>query len=450
MKNTVCENLLEKILCYLTENHPGSCRRWFKEIKAVSLDRGIFTLLAPRSAYVGYLQKTCGDIFNEAAQGCTGNLLVVQFIDSSEDFKKTAFNHFVTQNNEQILLSPDNTFENFIVGPDNQFAHAASFAVGKNPSENYNPLFIYGGVGLGKTHLLQAICHEIIEKNKDIKIFFTSCSDFMTSFVDAVQGGKMVDFRNRFRNYDVLVVDDIHDLSQRDRTQEEFFHTFNSLFQSKKQIILSSDAAPSEIPHLEERLVSRFSCGLVARVDKPGFETRIAIIKQKALIRNICMPEDVVNYIAARVDSNIREIEGAITSIQAMLLFKKDSFLEINLDLAKKALGQSCVGSKENSLNIQFILESVSDYYGLKISDMLSKKRHQSIATPRQIGMWFARQLTRHSLEEIGGYFGGRDHTTVMHAIKSVDKKQQIDKTIKKEINDLEKEFNLSRNISTK
>ena len=450
LSKNVSKKILEDILDYLSNKHPGFCRKWFNEIKAISLDSGLLTLLAPNSVHVAYLQKMCVDLFVEAAQNCTGKLLSVRFVGSLNEPKEHYFyKKEVNLFDEQMLLSPDNTFENFIIGPDNQFAHAASIAVSDNPGVAYNPLFIHGGVGLGKTHLLQAICHKILNKTPESKVFYTSCNGFMTCFMDAVQNGKMVDFRNRFRNFDVLVVDDIHDLAHRDRTQEEFFHTFNSLFQAKKQVILSSDAAPTEIPHLEQRLISRFSCGLVTRVDKPGFETRIEIVKKKALLKTVAVPEDVVNFIASKIDSNVRELEGAITSLQGMhILNKKKS--EINMDLAKKALEHFGFSKlKENHLNIQLVLEHISKYYDLKISDILSKKRNQSITRPRQIGMWLSRKLTRHSLEEIGGYFGGRDHTTVIHAIKLIEKIRETDKNVKKEIIELENEIMLSTNIST-
>jgi chromosomal replication initiator protein len=253
----------------------------------------------------------------------------------------------------------------------------------------------------------------------------------MTQFLEAVQAGEMSSFRNRFRSFDMLVIDDIHDLSKRDQTQEEFFHTFNTLFQSGKQIVLSSDAAPSEIPYLEERLVSRFSCGLVACIESPGFETRVAIIKKKASIRHIDIPDDVASYVASKLDSNIRQLEGIITKLQSVSLLDNTP---IDLPMAKKALGNSASKNRLKHISIQDIFDTVTMFYDVKLSDLLSKKRHKSVTIPRQVGMWLARKHTRFSLEEIGGYFGGRDHTTVMHAIKTVDKKRLADDLFDRDI----------------
>ena len=268
-----------------------------------------------------------------------------------------------------------------------------------------------------------------------MRIYYVSCNGFMTQFLGAVQAGEMSRFRHKFRAFDMLVIDDIHDLSKRDQTQEEFFHTFNTLFQSGKQIVISSDAPPSEIPYLEERLISRFSCGLVACVDPPGFETRVAILKKKASMRGIDFPDDVAAFVATRLDSNIRQLEGAITTLQSVSVL--DS-VPITLDLAKQTVGgATAVGSTKN-ISIQNILETISLFYDVKLSDLLSKRRHKSITVPRQVGMWLSRNHTRFSLEEIGGYFGGRDHTTVMHAIKSVNQKRDDDSVFLRETDRLE------------
>ena len=290
-------------------------------------------------------------------------------------------------------MSPDYNFDNFIIGPGNRLAQAAATAVSKKPGQAYNPLFIHGGVGLGKTHLLQSICQVAMRTHKSMRIYYVSCNGFMTQFLDAVQAGEMSSFRHKFRAFDMLVIDDIHD-----QTQEEFFHTFNTLFQSGRQIVLSSDAPPSEIPFLEERLISRFGCGLVARIEPPGYETRVAIIKKKSAVRHI-------------------EIPGAITKLQGLSLLDGSP---IDLAMAREAVGQ-CNDDRPKHISIQDILDTITRFYDIKLIDLLSKRRHKSITIPRQVGMWLARKHTRFSLEEIGGYFGGRDHTTVMHTIKSVD-----------------------------
>ena len=249
------------------------------------------------------------------------------------------------------------------------------------------------------------------------RILYLSCDSFINQFINAVETGEMNQFRYRYRHVDVLVIDDIHFLARRERTQEEFFHTFNTLYQGHKQIILSADCPPSEIPELEERLVSRFNWGLVARIDKPCYETRMAILQKKAKMRGIALPDDVLCYVASKIVSNTRELEGAVTKIQGMAMLQNGT---IDLDLAKAALGDSAT-SEPRRITIQQILDAVTKYYNVRLSDLQSKKRHKSIAFPRQVCMYLARRHTHYSLEEIGGYFGGRDHTTVMHAVRTVD-----------------------------
>lgn len=333
-----------------------------------------------------------------------------------------------------LPINPDYGFEDFVIGPNNRLAHAASVAVSENPGYAYNPLFIHGGVGLGKTHLLQAICLRITQENPDINLHYVSCDGFMTQFMSAVQSGRMAEFRHTFRDIDLLVIDDIHFLARRDRTQEEFFHTFNALYQSNKQIILSSDAPPEEIPDLEERLVSRFMWGLVAKIDKPGFETRIEILKRKSEARGLTLPEPVVTEIAHYIDTNIRELEGAITKLQIYASVEKR---EIDLDLARDALGEefaAAVSAQGTGPTIGRIISEISGYYSVKRTELLGKRRHKSIALPRQVGMYLARKYTRHSLEEVGAHFGGRDHTTVMHAVKTVTSRSKEDESLHSDV----------------
>jgi chromosomal replication initiator protein len=318
---------------------------------------------------------------------------------------------------ESLVVNPDYAFENFVVGPGNRLAHAAAQAVAGNPGRAYNPFFVHGGVGLGKTHLLQAVCLKIVESNPRALIYYTSCEGFITQFFESVQSGEMPEFRHRFRDVDVLVIDDIHFLTKRDRSQEEFFHTFNSLFQANKQIILSSDAPPEEIPDLEDRLVSRFKWGLVAKIEAPDYETRIQILLTKARLRGLSMPTDVAEFIAARIDSNIRELEGAVVKLQIQSAVENRP---IDAALARAALGDDA-RPPGGEPTIQTIIDVVTDYYAIRLADLQSKHRQRSIALPRQVCMYLARRCTRHSLEEIGGFFGGRDHTTVMHAIRSVE-----------------------------
>ncbi|MDY7109824.1 MAG: DnaA/Hda family protein, partial [Planctomycetota bacterium] len=273
------------------------CRHWFDDIEALEVSGGTLKLLVRELVQLKYLRRSCVRQFQEAAQAVTGRLLVVRFVGEDELAEESREHDAAapataesgayrppTAFDEDMLLSPDFSFENFIVGPGNRLAHAAASAVARKPGRAYNPFFIHAGVGLGKTHLLQAICQTAMRANATLRIYYTSCDGFMTQFLDAVQAGQMAGFRHRFRNVDMLVIDDIHDLSKRDRTQEEFFHTFNCLYQGNRQIVLSSDAPPNEIPDLEERLTSRFNCGLVARIDKPCYETRTEIVRSKAAL----------------------------------------------------------------------------------------------------------------------------------------------------------------------
>jgi chromosomal replication initiator protein len=343
---------------------------------------------------------------------------------------------------DQIVISPDYSFESFITGPGNQLAYAAAVAVANQPGTAYNPLFIHGGVGLGKTHLLQAICQTIMQQQPGKNITYLSCDAFMNQFLDCVQRGQMAEFRNRYRHADVLVIDDIHFLANRERTQEEFFHTFNALYQLNKQIVLSSDSPPNEIPQLEERLISRFGWGLVATVSRPCYETRVAIVRSKARIRALEISDDVVSYIASKIDTNARELEGAITTIQGHAALQNRP---IDLPLAREALGESSGGGGVSQVTLQHIIDAVTRFYNVKLSDLQSKRRHKSITEPRQICMWLARKRTRFSLEEIGGYFGGRDHTTVMHSIRTVEDRSRLDQNLAQALAQLDEQIVSSR-----
>ncbi|MCH2160516.1 MAG: chromosomal replication initiator protein DnaA [Phycisphaerales bacterium] len=426
------------------------CRAWFEEIDPVELDAGLLQLCVREPVQLRYLQRNCTDAFSEAAQDVTGHLCAVRFVSPEEcepdrrPVEHSSSNSTQSGNldvdlmSEQMVLSPDYVFDNFVIGPGNRLALMAATAVAEKPGRAYNPYFIHGGVGLGKTHLLQAISQRILQDNPDSSICYISCSTFMDLFHECVKAGRMSDFRHHFRSADMLVIDDIHFLSKHERSQEEFFHTFNALYQSGKQIVLSSDAAPSEIPDLEERLTSRFNCGLVARVERPCYETRVAIIKAKASLHDLDLPEDVPAYVAARIDTNIRELEGALTKIRGFALAEN---LPITLDLAKRALADEPTIGRDGDMSapsIQAIIDQVTRYYDVKLTDLMSKRRHKSITVPRQVCMWLARRHTRFSLEEIGGYFGGRDHTTVMHAIRTVDRRRQEDSTFSDDVDRLE------------
>ena len=322
-----------------------------------------------------------------------------------------------------VVLNPQYTFENFVPGPSNNFAYAAALAVADSPGKSYNPLFLHGSVGLGKTHLLQGICHRLMERRSDMRILYLSCETFTNHFVTAVANGELDSFRFRYRHVDVLLIDDIHFLASRERTQEEFFHTFNTLYNANKQIILSSDSNPAEIPTLEERLVSRFKWGIVARIDQPVYETRVAIIARKVRMHGLVFPDDVVRLLAENVRNNIRELEGAVNKIAGMAhIYQR----EIDLEMAREAL-RDLVPATTVRVSIDGIIRTVAEHYGVPIRDLMGKRRTKSIVYPRQVCMYLARRLTSHSLEEIGGYFGGRDHTTVMHAFEKIRKEVEDD-----------------------
>jgi len=315
-----------------------------------------------------------------------------------------------------INLNPLYTFDNFIPGPSNNFPYAAALAVADSPGKSYNPLFLHGSVGLGKTHLLQAICHRLMERRPDMRILYLSCEAFTNHFVTAVANGELDSFRFRYRHVDVLLIDDIHFLANRERTQEEFFHTFNTLYNANKQIILSSDSNPAEIPTIEERLVSRFKWGVVAKIDQPVYETRVAIIARKARFHGAAFPDEVIKFLAENIRSNIREIEGAVNKVASMAnIYQRP----VDMDLAKEAL-RDLLPPPSARVSVDGIVRTVAEHFGVPVRDLMGKRRSKSIAHPRQICMFLARRLTSHSLEEIGGYFGGRDHTTVMYAYDKI------------------------------
>jgi chromosomal replication initiator protein len=438
-------------LAHLRSTHPALCRQWFDELEPLSLQAGTVTVRALTGVHRDYLAKRCREQFNEAIQAVSGRLITVRFVGPEDE---TAIVNGSTiaetkpapipsraarmdeSSHESIVINPDNDFETFVVGPNNRLAHAAAKAVAQSPASAYNPLFIHGDVGLGKTHLLQAICLSIAERRPGTVMRYLSCEGFVTQFIEAVQAGRMAEFRHVFRDVDVLVIDDIHFLTRRDRTQEEFFHTFNSLYQASKQIILSSDAPPEDIPDLEERLVSRFKWGLVVNIEPPGYETRVAIVKSKAALRDFPMPDAVACYIADSIDSNIRELEGAITRVQIQAQVENRP---ADLEMARVALGNNAAPT--GGLTLPAIANTVTGYYSIRLTDLQSKKRQRSIALPRQVCMHLARRLTRHSLEEIGGFFGGRDHTTVMHAIRAIDTRMEADEDFRAVVHGLEQDL---------
>lgn len=334
----------------------------------------------------------------------------------------------------QCILNPKYIFETFVIGNSNRFAHAASLAVAEVPAKVYNPLFIYGGVGLGKTHLMHAIGHRIRQHHPDVKVLYISSEKFTNELINSIRDGNPESFRQKYRNIDVLLVDDIQFLSKKDRTQEEFFHTFNTLHEANKQIIISSDRPPREIPTLEDRLRSRFEWGLITDIQAPDLETRIAILRKKAIVENLDVPNDVMVFIASRIDNNIRELEGALIRVMAYASLTQRP---IDLDLATEALKDIFPYGKPKRITIESIKDIVAAYFKIKLDDLSAKKRTRNITYPRQIAMYLSREMTDSSLPKIGEEFGGRDHTTVIHAHDKISRERSDDQKMQQTIAEL-------------
>lgn len=332
-------------------------------------------------------------------------------------------------------LNPRYVFNSFVVGNSNRMAHAAALAVAEAPARAYNPLFLYGGVGLGKTHLMHSIAHYILQQNPNAKVLYASSEKFTNELINSIRDDKNEAFRNKYRNIDVLLIDDIQFIAGKERTQEEFFHTFNTLHEADKQIIISSDRPPKEIETLEDRLRSRFEWGLIADIQSPDLETRIAILRKKAEIESLSVPEDVLLFIAKTVISNIRELEGALNRI---LAFSSLSNKPITVDLANEALKDLISKDKPRIITAEYIQEIVADYFHLKVDELKSSKRTRNIAYPRQIAMYLCRRLTDLSLPKIGEKFGGRDHTTIIHGFEKISKGIPKDMELSQTINELE------------
>jgi chromosomal replication initiator protein len=330
-------------------------------------------------------------------------------------------------------LNPRYTFDTFVVGSSNQFAQAACQAVAELPSKAYNPLFIYGGVGLGKTHLLHAVGHETVRLFSGMTVVYLSSERFTNELINAIRYDRTAEFRARYRTIDLLLIDDIQFISGKERTQEEFFHTFNDLYESRKQIIVSSDCSPKDIPEIEERLRSRFEWGLIADIQPPDFETRVAILTKKAALERVRLADDVAYLIASRVKSNIRELEGSLTR---MIAFCALTGREMSVDLAQEVLSDLW-GDEEKVITVEQIQRKVSEFFGVKVGDLKAKNRTKAVAFPRQIAMYLARQLTHASLSEVGRAFGGKDHTTVLHAVDKIQTLLQDDPKLRKTVDGL-------------
>ena len=427
------EDIFADILERAKALDPVNTRRWFEKLTALHLNGGSLKIGCPDEAMVQFLRDNCKSSFTHAAQQITGHLVTVDFnVDTNEKLHSHSQHRGV-----ELKLHPDYTFDNFVVGPSNRLAHASCVAISQSPGNTYNPLFVYGNSGLGKTHLLQAVCCEARQKFDKAVIQFLSCENFVNRFIRAIEEGNLAGFQSQFRTVDILVIDDIQFLREREQSQEEFFHTFNALYNNGKQIILSADCSPAELPSLEERLISRFNWGLVTRIDPPSHDTRVAIVQKKAHLRGLNISEEIAEYIARKVHANIRELEGALTTIYAVAITTNK---QITLELAQTSL-EGQIESSVRHISITDIIEVVTNHFDVRLADLQSKKRSQSITEPRQICMYLARNLTKHSLEEIGGHLGGRDHTTVMHACSKIDNARSCEPEMHATLNELTKQI---------
>ncbi len=426
-----------------------SFETWLKSTKAYSLKKDTLTVIAPNEFARDWLEERYSDVIGEVLYETTGEQLEVKFIiphnQKEEEYDLPAPAKRVRKSDDdqheipQTLLIPKYTFDTFVIGSGNRFAHAASLAVAEAPAKAYNPLFIYGGVGLGKTHLMHAIGHYVLEHNPSAKVVYLSSEKFTNEFINSIRDNRAEDFRNKYRNVDVLLIDDIQFLAGKESTQEEFFHTFNALHEESKQIVISSDRPPKEIPTLEDRLRSRFEWGLITDITPPDLETRIAILRKKAKAERLDISNEVMIYIANQIDSNIRELEGALIRVVAYSsLINKD----INADLAAEALKDIIPNSKPKIIAISDIQRIVGEYYNVKLDDFKAKKRTKSVAFPRQIAMYLSREMTDSSLPKIGEEFGGRDHTTVIHAHEKISKLLQTDSQLQDHIKEITLKLN--------
>lgn len=416
-----------------------SFQTWIQPLVPVGIKEDKFIFRIPDPIYKDMVEKRYLPLIQSALAAVTKvNYQIVileenQDIDSVPTQKKKSSRPELPQN-----LNPKYVFSSFVVGNSNRMAHAASLAVAESPAKAYNPLFLYGNSGLGKTHLMHSIAHFILDKNPAAKVLYVTSETFTNELILSIQNNKNEEFRNKYRNIDVLLIDDIQFISKKEGTQEEFFHTFNALYESNKQIIISSDRPPKEIKTLEDRLRSRFEWGLIADIQPPDYETRIAILRTKAERDHLEVPDDVMAYIAKNIVSNIRELEGALTRIVAYATLTTQ---KISLSLAEKSMKDIYSDSAQVPLTAELIQEVVANHYNIRVEDIQGNKKPKNIAFPRQISMYLCRKMLDLTLPKIGEAFGGRDHTTVIHAIGKIEKQMEADAELKNTIMELEKEI---------
>jgi len=416
---------------------PNSYETWFEPTLYIGQEKDTLYIKVPNSYFRDWLSFHYSGLIEEAAQQLFGKAYEIKYIfdESSGPFMRRSPEERRAQHGALLSpnLNPNYTFETFVVGSCNQFAYAAAQAVAKNPAKSYNPLYIYGGAGLGKTHLMNAIGHFALAKQHRLKILYVTTEKFMNELINHIQYGKILDFRQKYRNIDVLLMDDIHYLSGRERTKEEFFHTFNHLYENQKQIVISSDCQPKEIPQLEERFSSRFEWGLIADLKPPDIETRIAILKKKAEVEGVVLPEPVALFIADKVHSNIRELEGYLRRVIAYASLKGE---KVDLEITKEAL-KSLLDSMASVVTVEKIQKLVCHHFKIKPAQLKSKNNSPKVAFPRQVAMYLCKDLGKMSLPEIGKKFGGKHHTTVLHSVRKIENLRRKNSEFNKEINSL-------------
>lgn len=411
---------------------PQTFNNWIKPIRFLSTKEDAILLEVPDKFFKEWVQENYLPIIKEAVSAITKSVLEIELKVHNRKPTEPAAPAPQEEPEPQPEPSPADitstlnrkyTFENFVCGASNQFAHAAALAVASKPATNYNPLFIYGGVGLGKTHLLIAIGNHILQSNPKAKISYYSSEKFMNEMINCVRYNKMEQFRTKFRSMDVLLIDDIQFIAGKERTQEEFFHTFNSLYESHKQIVVTSDKFPKEIPGLEERLRSRFEWGLIADIQPPDTETKIAILKKKSDMDGIRIPDDVAMFLASSTTTNVRELEGMLIRLGAFASLRG---MEISLAMAREVL-KDIIVDKSRDITVEVIQKHVCEHFAIKISDLKSDKRLKALMVPRQIAIYLSRELTKSSYPEIGDKFGGKDHSTIIHSVKKIEKQLSSD-----------------------
>lgn len=407
---------------YQKDLSPASYNTWIETAQPRSLDQSQLVVEVPSKIHKEYWEKNLATKIVEVGYMLTGKEIIPRFV-TGEEAEQEIIEEVqspkipVANPIKKAMLNPKYTFDTFVIGKGNQMAHAAALVVAEDPGSIYNPLFFYGGVGLGKTHLMHAIGHQMLLSQPDAKVKYVSSETFANDFINSIQNKTAEEFRQEYRNVDLLLVDDIQFFAEKEATQEEFFHTFNALYNEGKQIVLTSDRLPNEIPKLQERLVSRFAWGLSVDITPPDLETRTAILRKKAAAERLEIPDDTLSYIAGQIDSNIRELEGALVRVQAFAAMNSE---DISTSLAADALKTLKSGKGHPQLSILQIQEEVAKYYHIQLKDLKGKKRVKSIVVPRQIAMYLARELTDSSLPKIGAEFGGKDHTTVIHAHEKI------------------------------